>query len=350
MPLELIADRPGHALLQAYEEPPLEPNQVRVRSLFSAVKHGTELRGFRADTSDASDRWDGELRLHRRGEAAGDGFPRRLGNMCLGVVVEVGDAVGTLKADDRVFAHLPIRETHTAAANRLQIAPDGVSPQALMYWDPTDFALGAVRDGPVRLGDRVAVFGLGAIGLMVVQCARLCGARWVVAVDPIERRREAARRHGADLVLDPIQVDAGVQIKQRTDSVGADISFETSGAYPAFEDAIRATCYAGTLVSTAYYHGSQGLKLAGEWHRNRIQVISSRACSEPLSQASWSFARIRAESLALLVEGRLQADDLIDPLVPFSQAADAYHEIDAHPERSIKLGIDHTLDQRSGLA
>ena len=74
MPLELIADRPGHALLQAYEEPPLEPNQVRVRSLFSAVKHGTELSGFRADTSDASDRWDGELRLHRRGEAAGDGF------------------------------------------------------------------------------------------------------------------------------------------------------------------------------------------------------------------------------------------------------------------------------------
>ena len=57
LPLELIADRPGHALLQAYEEPPLEPNQVRVRSLFSAVKHGTELRGFRADTSDASDRW-----------------------------------------------------------------------------------------------------------------------------------------------------------------------------------------------------------------------------------------------------------------------------------------------------
>ena len=50
------------------------------------------------------------------------------------------------------------------------------------------------------------------------------------------------------------------------------------------------------------------------------------------------------------MEGRLQADDLIDPLVPFSQAADAYHEIDAHPERSIKLGIDHTLDQRSGLA
>ena len=86
---------------------------------------------------------------------------------------------------------------------------------------------------------------------------------------------------------------------------------------------MRSTCYSGTLVSTAYYHGDQGLRLAGEWHRNRINVLSSRACSEPLPQPSWDFARIRRESLALLVEDRLKADDLIDPIVPFAQAAEA---------------------------
>ncbi len=342
MPLELIADRPRHALLRSYEEPPLEPAQVRVRSLFSAVKHGTELRGFRADTPDASDRWDGRLRLHRRGEPAGAGFPRSLGNMCLGEVVEAGGDMEDLKVGDRVFAHLPVRETHAVEADGLRIAPDGLSPQGLMYWDPADVALGGVRDGPVRLGDRVAVFGLGAIGLMAAQCARLCGARWVAVADPIERRREAARRHGADLVIDPRRTDAGVEIKERTGGAGADVVFETSGAYPAFEDALRAACYAGTVVSTAYYHGDQGLTLAGEWHRNRIRVVSSRANSEPLPQPGWNFSRIRTESLALLVEGRLRADDLIDPVVPLARAAEAYHEIEAHPERSIKLGIDHT--------
>ncbi len=265
MPLELIADRPGHAILSEYEEPFLEPDQVRVRSLFSSVKHGTELRGFRADTPDASDRWDGELRLHRRGESAGDEFLRHLGNMCLGLVTEVGSEVDSLNVSDHVFAHLPIRETHTTTAVRLQKAPDGVSPHAIMYWDPADFALGAVRDGPVRLGDRVAVFGLGAIGLMVAQAARLGGARWIAVVDPIERRRSAALRHGADLALDPTEVDAGLEIKQFTDKTGADIVFETSGSYRALEDAMRSTCYAGTLVSTAYYHGDQGLRLAGEW-------------------------------------------------------------------------------------
>ena len=190
----------------------------------------------------------------------------------------------------------------------------------------------------------MGVFGLGAIGQMVVQAARLAGARWVAVSDPIAMRRDAAARHGADLVLDPTQADAGQEIKLQTEKIGVDIAFETSGSYAALEDALRATCYQGTVVSTAYYHPTGGLSLAGEWHRNRIQIVSSRACSEPLPQYGWDFARIRTESLALLVEGRLAADDLISPIVPLAQAAEAYQEIDAHPERSIKLGIDHTLE------
>ena len=48
--------------------------------------------------------------------------------------------------------------------------------------------------------------------------------------------------------------------------------------------------------------------------------------------------------VALLEEGRLQAEDLVDPVVPMARAAEAYLEMNRHPERSIKLGIDHTLD------
>ncbi len=346
MLLELIADRPGHAVLRAYEEPPLRPDQVRIRSLYGAVKHGTEFRGFRADTPDATARWDSELRLHVRGEKQRDQFPMPLGNMCLGVVTEMGDQVTGLGVGDRVFGHLPLRSTHTGSAQRLQMAPDGISPQAVMYTDPAEVALGGVRDAPVRLGDRVAVFGLGAIGQMAVQVAKLAGARWVVAVDPIEIRRAAAARHGADLIIDPTQDDAGLMIKRLTDSVGVDVSLETSGSYAALNDALRSTRYSGTVLSTAYYAGpSHELALAGEWHRNRIHLISSRANSEPQPEHGWDFGRIRAEALDLLAGGRLQADDLMHPVVPLSQAAEAYREMNEHPERGIKLGIDHTLGE-----
>ena len=345
MPLELVAERPGQAVLREYDEQALAPDQVRLKSLYSAVKHGTELRAFRADSADSTDRWDRELRMHRRGEPLTGAFPLSLGNMCLGVVTEVGQKVDSMTIGDHAFAHLPIRETHNVIVSSLNKAPDGANWKSIMYWDPTDYALGAVRDAPVRFGDRVAVFGLGAIGLMMAQMARLAGARWVAVIDPIQRRRDAALRHGADAGFDPASVDAGLELKLATEKSGVDVAFETSGSYRAFEDAIRATCYAGTLVSTANYHGERGVYLDGEWHRNRINVISSRAVSQPLPQPGWDVARIRRESLALVVEGRLQTDGLIDPIVPLSQAAEAYHEINEHPERSIKLGIDHSLDQ-----
>jgi threonine dehydrogenase-like Zn-dependent dehydrogenase len=343
---ELIADGPGHAIMQRYEEASLEPDQVRLRSVFSAVKHGTELRGYRADTADASARWDWDLRLHVRGEEEQGRFPMRLGNICLGVVTEIGQQVSDLSVGDKVFAHLPVRATHVVSADSVEVAPEGVSPQALMYSDPAQVAVGGVRDAPVRLGDRVAVFGLGAIGQMAVQVARIAGASWVAAIDPIEIRRDAASRHGADLVIDPTQEDTGLLIKQSTGSLGVDVSLETSGSYAALNDALRATKYRGTVMSSSFYTSSvQGLALAGEWHRNRIHLISSRSISEPQPEYGWDFERVVSEAWALLVGGRLHADDLIAPIVPLSRAAEAYQDMNEHPERGIKLGIDHSMEE-----
>ena len=48
------------------------------------------------------------------------------------------------------------------------------------------------------------------------------------------------------------------------------------------------------------------------------------------------------EATQLLVEGRLKTDGLIDPIVPFSQASEAYMQMNARPETGIKLGVDHT--------
>ena len=106
--------------------------------------------------------------------------------MCVGVVTGAGREVEGLREGDEVFGHVPVRATHTLEARRLLPVPGGVSPQALMYSDPTNVAVGGVREAPVRLGDRVAVFGLGAIGQMTLQVARLAGASWVAAIDPIQ--------------------------------------------------------------------------------------------------------------------------------------------------------------------
>jgi 2-desacetyl-2-hydroxyethyl bacteriochlorophyllide A dehydrogenase len=341
MPLELIADGPGHAALRSYQDRELRPEELRVRTKVSSVKHGTEFRLITAGSPDVVHPFDPELRLHDRQLRAGDvTFPQPLGDMCVGVVEEVGAAVSHFGVGETVFGYLPARETHIATEDQVRAAPPGASDWALMYLDPATFALGGVRDGNVRLGDRVAVFGLGAIGQMAVQLARLGGARWVVGVDLIERRRDAATRHGADAAIDPSDQDAGREIKVETDRNGVDVAIETSGSSSAFYDALRSLRYAGTVVSTAYYvNPMQGLFFAGEFHRNRPRIISSRANSEPNPDLGWSFSRIEAEALSLLAEGRLSAAGLIDPIVPMAEAAEAVRMAYEHPERSIKLGI-----------
>ncbi len=341
MPLELIADQADRAVLRAYQERPLRPDELRVRTIFSAVKHGTELRAFTASTLDSSRPFDWDLRLHdRAAQVTAPAFPQPLGNMCYGEVLDVGAEVSRFAIGDKVFGHIPTRQTHTVKEDLVAPAAANASPQALMYIDPASFAFGGVRDGGVRLGDRVAVFGLGAIGQMAVQLAKLAGASWVVAVDLFERRRAAASRHGADLVLDPKACDAGLRIKQLTGKLGVDVALETSGSSHAMYDALRALRYAGTLASLAYYsQPMSGLFLSGEFHRNRPTIVSSRSCSEPNPDFGWSHGRAEANVTAMLVDGRLQADDLIDPIVPFAASAQAYQQINQHPDQSIKLGI-----------
>ncbi len=343
MPRELVAIAPRTPILREYEEPSLKPHQVRIKSEFSAPKHGTELGLYRGTSPFSVRRWDPQYNMFfPRETTEHPGFPMPLGNTTVGVVIEVGSEVTQYKVGDRVFGHFPIRETHTVDARHIEgIVPEGMSPQAIVYWDPAEFALGAIRDGQVRLGERVVVFGLGAIGLMIVQMAKLSGAVLVIAVDPIEKRRTAALRHGADVALDPLQGDVGLKIKELTDKVGPDVVFEVSGSYTALHEAIRCCGMRGRIVPVAFYQGeARGLRLGEEWHMNAVTIISSRANTEPNREYPlWNNQRIRQVAFDLLKTGRLQVEDLVDPIVPFDQSAEAYRMIDEHPEKCIKLGV-----------
>jgi threonine dehydrogenase-like Zn-dependent dehydrogenase len=341
MPKELVAISLRNPVLREYEEPALKAGEVRLRSIFSAPKHGTELRGYRADTKDHLAPFDRERGIHT-GESRAPKFPMPLGNTTIGEAIEVGEGVTRFQIGDRVFGHLPIRETHTVHEERLEKVPEGMSAEAIVYVDPASVALKAVREGKICMGDSVAVHGLGAIGQMALQIARLQGARWIVAIDPIPLRRELASRHGADLVLDLVAEDAGLVIKDQTDKIGVDVSLETSGTYAGLNDALRVVGYGGTIVSSAYYTGdSCALSLEGEWHRNRITIVTTKVSDPMRDHPLWDVRRLFEETSALLQEGRLSVAGLVHPIVPFSESDEAYREIDESPAKSIKLGIRH---------
>ena len=342
MPRELVAVGPGQPELRGYEEPAVGPDEVRIRSEFSSPKHGTESGGYRGTSPFARKVYDTPKEIFLLREESHENFPMRLGNMTVGSVTEVGGEVTGFSPGDQVFGHLPIRETHTVRTNRIQSVPDGMTPEQVVYWDPADFALGAVRDANVRLGEVVAVFGLGAIGFMVLEMAGLSGADKVIAVDPLESRRLLAKAHGAYEVLDPNALDAGEEIRKLVGR-GVDVAIEASGSYEALHQAIRATHLGGLVVSLAFYQGeAKGLYLGEEWHMNRITMRSSRSISDPnRDHPMWDQDRIKAVSFELLRLGRVSVEGLVTPVVRFEDCAEAYREADENPDTCVKMGVTY---------
>jgi len=198
-----------------------------------------------------------------------------------------------------------------------------------------------VRDGHVRIGDAVAVFGLGAIGLMAVGLAKLAGAYPVFAVDPIPLRREAALACGADAVLDPTACDAGLEIKRATAKRGADVCIEYSGSHAALQAALRGVVYGGTVVAGAWPGAyPAGLDFGAEAHMNRPRIVFSRACSEPNPDyPNWDENRIFDVAWRLLASGALVAEPVVQPIVAFDDLVTEYPKIATEPETNIKLGV-----------
>jgi threonine dehydrogenase-like Zn-dependent dehydrogenase len=340
MPKELVAVAPRTPRLVDYDPPPLGPETVRLVSEFGAPKHGTELMAYRRQAPTSASRYDPQWRCFLPREDGGSGrFPLPLGNTVVGRIEAAGAAVTGFAPGDRVYGHLPLREVHVVTTERLRPLPPDLPPAAAVCVDPADAAL-AMRDAGVRLGDRVAVFGLGAIGLFVAQYCRLSGASLVIAVDPLPLRRELAARLGADVALDPSTCDVGLEVRRLTGRLGVDVALEVSGSPGALQQAIRATRFEGTVgVLAAYPGGAEALHLGQEFHWNAIRLVSCRTVSLPLRDYGWDRGRVEGLAEDLLRTGRVRCEGLLQPIVPFEEAAEAYRAIDEHPETCLKLGV-----------
>jgi len=347
---QLVAVGPRKAALVEAEDRPVGPHEVKVAVTHASPKHGSELAAFRNESPHLNEYYDEEWRMflprERPSEREGPFGTWNLGNQWVGVVTEIGSGVTEYAVGDRVCGYGGIRERHVAVAADnyyLKKMPEGMSWKNAVCFDPAQFALGGIRDSGLRLGDAVAVIGLGAIGQLAAQMAKVAGASYVAVVDPIPLRREAALRAGADAAFDPTGCDVGLELKKATDKRGVDVVIETSANEHALQQALRGIAYGGTIAYVGWARPFRGgMDWGKEAHFNNAKIVFSRACSEPNpDHPRWSWRRIEDECWRLLASGKLQCEDIVYPVVPFEESAEAYETyVDRHPERSIKLGVE----------
>jgi threonine dehydrogenase-like Zn-dependent dehydrogenase len=334
----LVCVREGVVDWQPIEPRSLSAGQVRVKNRFGAEKHGT-MMAFYKGYANRRGSWDAEARIHRPDGVLWN-YPIPLGNMQMGTIVEVGERAGGHAVGDTVFFGGAFQEESVVALDELRVLP-GVDWKSGMLLDPAEYAIGAIRDGNLRLGDNVAVFGLGAIGLVAVQACVAAGANRVIAIDPMANRRQAAESCGAGSVLDPVGVDVGQILRDRTGGLGPDVIIDFSGNRSALQAALRGISYGGTIVCGAFPapHES-GLDFGGEAHMNRPKIVFSRACSDPNpDHPRWDWQRIREESARLIVSGKLQGEPIVAEPIRFEALLDNYPRIPSGDSDTIKLSV-----------
>ncbi|CAN5359471.1 NAD(P)-dependent alcohol dehydrogenase [soil metagenome] len=148
------------------------------------------------------------------------------------------------------------------AQTNLALIPNGLSDeQVILLADIASTGFSGAESGGVRIGDAVAVFAQGPIGLCASIGAKAMGAALVIGVDGDDARIEFARKMGVDVVLDYRSQDVVKEI-QRLTGGGADVAIEALGTQQTFESCLRSVRPGGTVSSLGVY--SHGLEIPYE--------------------------------------------------------------------------------------
>ena len=341
----VVFTEPGVVGFESYEERPLGPHELRLRTLYSGISAGTELTAYRGSNPYLSKQWDAQSRLFRTSESPSQPYPLSgWGYEEVGEVIEVDPEVTTLKVGDIVYGTWGHRTHHILQEEYAsqRIKPEGLDPILAIYSHLGPIALNGILDANIHVGETVAVFGLGVVGQVIAQLARLSGAH-VIGVDMIEKRLQLAKDLSAiEYGLNPAEGSPAEKIKERTRGRGADVTFEASGSASALHEAVRATAYSARVVALGFYQGqAQGLYLGEEFHHNRITIVCSQISNvDPALSYRWDRLRLIHTIMDLQAQGSLNLRPVITHVIPFSEAARAFQILDERPDQALQIVLD----------
>jgi alcohol dehydrogenase len=220
-----------------------------------------------------------------------------------------------------------------ARANLAPI-PDGLTDeQVVLAPDIFSTGLSGAESGNIRVGDAVAVFAQGPIGLCATVGARLRGAALIIGIDSVPERLAMSRRLGADVVINHREEDVVARIKRLTGGRGVDVAIEALGRQETFENALRSIRPGGTLSSLGVYSGKLEAPYDALYAGLGDQRIVTTLCPGGKERMRRLMALIahRRVDLEPLVTHRFALDQIEDAFDVFSHQRQGVLKIALHP-------------------
>jgi 2-desacetyl-2-hydroxyethyl bacteriochlorophyllide A dehydrogenase len=329
----VVMQAPRRAGVRREEIPPPGPGEVAVQSRLSAISAGTELLFYRGEVPPdmpvdaALPSLSGPVR-----------YPLRYGYAAAGRVIGLGPGVAADMAGRRVFCFHPHASHMNLSAAAIFPIPEDVDDRDALFLANMQTAVTLMLDGRPVLGETVAVFGQGMVGLLATALLARHPLKHLAAVDPIPRRREVSLATGAHAAFDPREAEAlAACLASGSGGALADLVFELSGKPSALNAAIAACGFGGRIVIGSWYGiRPAALDLGGRFHRSRIRLISSQVSTLPAeASARWDAAR-RIETAWEMIR-RVRPARFITHEIPVDRAAEAYELLDRRPEDVLQV-------------
>lgn len=219
-----------------------------------------------------------------------------------------------------------------AQAN-LSPVPDGLTDdQVLMCPDIMSTGFAGAEAANIKIGDSVAVFAQGPIGLCATAGARLRGAGLIIAVDGVDERLAMARKMGADVTLNFRQVDVVDEILKLTGGRGVDASIEALGLQQTFEQSLRVIKPGGTLSSLGVYSESLTIPLDAFCAGLGDHRIVTSLCPG---------GKERMRRLMQIIDsGRIDLGPMVTHRYPLEKIVDAYDLFSHQRDGVLKIALE----------
>ncbi|MEZ4592516.1 MAG: zinc-binding alcohol dehydrogenase [Chloroflexota bacterium] len=315
--------------------PPLPDDALLVQTVVSAISPGTEMLLYRGQMP-------AELMADATIAALGEGgYPQKYGYAAVGRVVEVGKSVDNTWRDRLIFAFQPHQSHFITQPDEVLPLPEGMLPETAVFLPNMETAVSFIMDAQPGIGEQVAVFGQGIVGLLTTSLLAQLPLASLLTLDGYPLRRDWSQKLGATASLDPSAPDLTPQLQANLPHAshhpGLDLAFELSGNPAALDAAIGLMGFNGRILIGSWYGSKRAnLDLGGHFHRSQIQLISSQVSHlAPRWQGRWSKARRLAVAWQMLA--RVQPQRLITHRFPLTQAANAYELIDLRPETAVQV-------------
>lgn len=329
---QLWFTKPYNVEIQRHELPSLKPNDILVRTRYSAISAGTEMLVYRGQVP-AEMSLDISLEALQGQQAE---YPLQYGYAATGYIEQVGKNVDPDWSGKPVFAFQPHASHFITTLTQVIPLPEDIDPLAAVFLANMETAVNLVQDGHPLLGERVVIQGQGIVGLLVSMLLAEFPLDRLYALDRIDERRSRAEKARVTNTYNPDSTsdlqELQTILSRGQPGNGADLIYELTGAPEALNLAIQLCGYAGRIVIGSWYGTkSATLVLGNDFHRNRIQIISSQVSTiAPALSGRWN--KTRRYDMAWEMIRRLHPEQLISHHTPFDSVADAYQILDQSPE------------------